>query len=106
METRRERRMAANEAVARRINDSIEYAAPPDGEPSSGFICERVRDDCVERLDITVHAYGAVRSHPRRFIVLPGHEEPEIETIVEIHVDFVVVQKLGEAGRIAEARAY
>jgi len=29
--------------------------------------------------------------------VLPGHEEPEIERIIETRGDFLVVEKIGEA---------
>jgi hypothetical protein len=44
-----------------------------------------------------------VRSHPRRFVVLPGHEEPAVESTVEVYPDYVVIEKRGGAGRIAEA---
>jgi hypothetical protein len=37
--------------------------------------------------------------------VLPGHEEPAIESTVEVHPGYLVVEKRGEAGRIAEAEA-
>jgi hypothetical protein len=56
-------------------------------------------------LDLTIGEYAIVRSHPRRFVVLPGHEEPDVESTVEIHPGYVVVEKRGEAGRIAEAEA-
>jgi hypothetical protein len=106
VEDQREQRMASNEVVARHFNDTIEHAGPPVGAPQSTFICECVREDCAERIDITIQAYGAVRLYPRRFLVVRGHEEPEIETTVEAHGNFLVVEKRGEAGRIAEARAY
>jgi hypothetical protein len=35
--------------------------------------------------------------------VLPGHEDGEIECVVETHPDCTVVEKYGEAGEIAEA---
>jgi hypothetical protein len=37
--------------------------------------------------------------------VLPGHEEPTIESTVEIYPSYVVVEKRGQAGRIAETEA-
>jgi hypothetical protein len=44
-----------------------------------------------------------IRSHPRRFLILPGHEVPEIETVVETEQDYVVVEKLDdEAGALVE----
>lgn len=99
----RARRMTANEALARRINEAIEYERPRNGDSGERFVCECVSKDCTEPLDLAIDEYVRVRSHPRRFIVLEGHEEPAIESIVEIHPGYVVVEKRGEAGRLAEA---
>jgi len=97
--------MAQNETLARRINDRIEYQRPRNGESADSFICECVRVDCGGILDLSIGEYTLVRSHPRRFVVLPGHDEPAIESIVEVHPGYVVVEKRGEAARIAEAEA-
>jgi hypothetical protein len=99
----RERRMTANEALARRINEAIEYERPRNGDSGERFVCECVSKDCTEALDLELDEYFRVRSHPRRFAVLKGHEEPAIESIVEIYPGYVVVEKRGEAGRLAEA---
>jgi hypothetical protein len=47
--------------------------------------------------------YEAVRVHPLRFLVYPdeAHVEPQAERIVEQHGRYWVVEKIGEAGRIA-----
>ncbi len=37
--------------------------------------------------------YAAVRAHPDRFLVAPGHVFPEAEDLVEDHEDYAVVQK-------------
>ena len=105
MDDPRKRRMAENEALARRINDRIEYQRPRNGESADSFVCECVRVDCGGVLDLSIREYASVRSHPRRFVVLPGHEEPAVESTVEVHSGYVVVEKRGDAGRIAEAEA-
>ncbi len=97
--------MAQNEALARRMNDTIEYQSPRSGESVDTFICECVRVDCGGVLDLSIGEYVRVRFHPRRFVVLPGHEEPAVESTVEVYPGHVVVEKRGEAGRIAEAEA-
>jgi len=56
-------------------------------------------------LDLSIGEYARVRSHPRRFVVFPGHEEPAVESTVEVYPGYVVVEKRGEPGRIAEAEA-
>jgi hypothetical protein len=101
----REHRMAQNEALARRINDEVEYRRPGNGDLPHSFVCECVHEECTELVNLEVGAYVHVRSHPRRFVVLPGHEEPDIESIVEVYASYIVVQKRGEAGRLAEAEA-
>jgi hypothetical protein len=105
VDDRRKRRMAQNEALARRINDRIEYQRPRNGESADTFICECIRVDCGGALDLSIAEYARVRSNPRRFIVLQGHEEPAVESIVEIYPGYLVVEKRGEAGRLAEANS-
>jgi hypothetical protein len=98
----RERRMTANELLARRINDAVEYERPRNGDSGESFVCECVREQCMEALDLTIDEYVRVRSHPRRFVVVEGHDEPTIESIVAVYPGYVVVEKHGEAGRLAE----
>src|SRR5207237_9148297 len=97
--------MAQNEALARRINDRIEYQRPRNGDSADTFICECVRVDCGGVLDLSIGEYARVRSHPRRFVVLPGLEEPAADSTPEVYSGYIVVQKGGEAGRIVEADA-
>jgi pyruvate-formate lyase-activating enzyme len=42
-------------------------------------------------------AYDTVRSVPTRFVVAPGHQDDELERIVEVHAAFVVVEKVHHA---------
>jgi hypothetical protein len=97
--------MTANETLARRINEAVEYERPRNGDSADSFVCECVRVDCDAVLDLSIREYASVRSHPRRFVVAEGHDEPAIESIVEIYPGYVVVEKRGEAGRLAEADA-
>jgi hypothetical protein len=106
MDDARQRRVAENEASARRINEAIEKALWEREEGSStAFLCECARRECEHLLQVTLPEYERVRAHPRRFMVHPGHEEPTVEPTVEAYPGYVVVEKRGEAGRIAEAEA-
>ena len=42
----------------------------------------RLALEALGRQTLSIAEYEAVRSDPRQFIVAPGHELPEIETIV------------------------
>ncbi len=57
------------------------------------YFCECARTACREQLELTKQHYEAVRRTPKRFIVLPGHEMPDFESVVERHGSHVVVEK-------------
>jgi hypothetical protein len=100
----RQRRIAENEATSRYVNEMLEAHSPGEKRTPGAFLCECSRPQCDHIIEITPLEYEHVRAHPRRFIVHPGHEEPEVETIVEAQSDYVVVEKEAEAGRVAEAQ--
>ena len=49
---------------------------------------------CEVQIRITPAAYERVRAQDDRFAVAPGHETPEIETVVERGETWVIVDKL------------
>jgi hypothetical protein len=53
-------------------------------------------------LSIQVSLYEAVRDQPRWFVVVPGHEREGVERVVQEHHGCLVIEKLGEAGEVAE----
>jgi hypothetical protein len=38
------------------------------------FLCECSERRCFGRLELTLEEYEQVRSHPQRYLTLPGHE--------------------------------
>ena len=69
---------------------------------STRFVCECADSACTETIAVPVTVYEEVRSHPRRFLIRPGHEHGELETVVVRTGDYEVVEKTGDAGRIAD----
>jgi hypothetical protein len=69
-----------------------------------GFRCECARLGCNVLLPLAVSDYERVRANPRRFIVVDGHEVPDVEVVVERHGDYAIVEKVEAAGEEAEAR--
>jgi hypothetical protein len=99
----REERLAKNESLFREVNERIAEAAKrtlvlPDAE----FLCECGRPDCLERIVVELDAYEEIRSYPDRFILVLGHEQPEVDRVVASGDDYLVVEKIGEAGEVAE----
>jgi hypothetical protein len=99
-----QRRLGANEAVFREVNEGIERGQwPGDEDQLIGFRCECARLGCNSLVKLSKAEYEQVRSHPRRFVMIAGHEIPEVETVVAVHNGYVVVQKRDEAGETARA---
>lgn len=103
MDTALQQRIAANEAVFRQINERIEQGHWPGEEDALiAFRCECARLGCNQLLELTAGTYERVRANPRRFFLVPGHELPDVERVVEQTDDYFVVEKEGEGGAMAE----
>jgi hypothetical protein len=102
-----EERVARNEALFREFNERVEDVAAtfdPQGEGDAlriDFVCECGDLACLERLELTRAAYEEVRSDPRRFVVAPGHDNPEVERVVSRGDGYLVVEKVDEAAEVA-----
>jgi hypothetical protein len=104
----REERIAKNETVLRATNREMERADKAEGATLGELIevlCECGRQGCGGVITMTVVDYDAVHSQADRFVVLRGHENTEIEKVVEERAGYFVVDKLGEAEEIAEGES-
>jgi hypothetical protein len=99
-----QRRLATNEALFREVNEAIERGVwHGEGRTLAAFRCECAQLDCNQMVSVTPREYERIRTHPRRFLVLPGHANPEVESIVETREGYLVVEKRDAAGRLADA---
>jgi uncharacterized protein (DUF1499 family) len=96
-------RLAQNEAYFREVNNTINETAESHGSDSHeyAFLCECSDVSCVERIKLTLREYQYIRAEPTRFAVKRNHVIQEIEHVVETVPDHMVIEKHGEAGRIA-----
>lgn len=102
MESRSIERLAKNESFFRQVNERIKDVADGlEGAQTYEFLCECANPNCTERIELTRDQYDVVRADPARFVLARGHTAPEIEHVVEREDEHTVVQKHGEAGRIA-----
>ena len=101
-------RQAANEAAFREVNErraAIDRGAEATWAESDElfeFVCECGAEGCDGRIRMTLREYDAVRQQDDRFPVLPGHESPELETVVERHERYFVVDKIPEVEPLVE----
>ena len=99
----RDERLAKNEALFRDLNERIERAAGS-GNPSTdkfGFVCECANDTCFDLIHLSIYEYERLRGNPLRFMVVPGHEMPEIEEIVEENEGYLFIKKTGTGATVA-----
>ena len=95
MTTRRAERIARNESEFRDLNENLE-ANVHRGRPHNdfaGFVCECGDQECesIIRLDLSV--YESIREDSKLFFVVPGHEAPDVEDVVDEHDGYRVVRK-------------
>jgi hypothetical protein len=104
-----EERRARNEALFRSVNervkeidDRLDMAAR--GVPAvdmEEFVCECGQVDCMAPLRLSRNEYEQARSNPTHFLVVPGHVDPQIETMVRETERYVLVEKRSEEDEIA-----
>jgi hypothetical protein len=94
-------RLARNETMFRSVNERVEEVVQPGPQEEIDFLCECGDSECVEKVTLTRREYEQVRADGMQFVVVPGHEIPEIEDVVT-HADrFLVVRKHPEESEIA-----
>jgi hypothetical protein len=102
----RDRRISANETLFREVNDRIEELDATLGVPTRKFtiVCECGRLSCAEHISVGHDEYRELRADPTTFLVLPGHEDPRVETVVDTREGFYIIRKReGEPAELARA---
>lgn len=104
MGTPREERLVNNEALFRTANERMAaWEEQHTEEPAERYFCECADPACRQKVMLHREEYEAVRSHSRRFFVVSGHEIPDIETVIDEHDGWVVVEKNPEVTETAVA---
>jgi hypothetical protein len=91
----RRRRVGRNEALFRQVNEELEALEQVTRitDETLGIVCECGDLLCTERVEVPVSKYEEVRGRGELFIVVPGHEISDTETVVEGTAGYNVVRK-------------
>lgn len=92
-------RRATTEALFRDVNERIAESAERFDADRTEFVCECADPNCTHRVSASLTEYEAVRAEPSTFLVVPGHEQPDIEHVVSDRGGFRVVDKVQKAVR-------
>ena len=86
--------IARNEAFFRAVNEGIAEASERFESTAAEFLCECGDAGCTHRLEVSLEEYENVREHPTRFLVRRGHQEPEVEEVVQRRRRYAIVEKV------------
>ena len=104
-EKRSVERAAANETTFRKANEDLDETRAELGlDGATPFICECEEEGCTTLLFLTGDEYGEARAKPNRFVLAPGHPYTMGTTVLS-DSRYILVEKHGKAGEIAEQEA-
>jgi len=99
----RQEAAAKNQALFREVNERIEQIGIA-VEEQVDFVCECLDIDCSAYVPLATAQYESLRqSGGDRFVVIHGHEDPEVEVVVAEHERYLVVEKIEAGGDLAKA---
>ncbi len=77
----------------KKSKDGIKNHTPKEthGTESIDFQCECSDVDCADRISLTVKQYEKLHDDYARFVVVKGHEEPNVEKIHNKNYEICVV---------------
>src|SRR3954454_9406181 len=87
-------RIALNRRRNRNVNETTRADGP---EHVITVVCECGRLGCNELIRLSRAEYERVRSNARRFAIVPGHDLPGVEDVVERHDGYAVIEKHADA---------
>ena len=92
---RRDARLAENEIRFRGLNEVTAHLLPrnDDADLQIELVCECSDTSCSRQLTMPRSEYEWLRQDPLHFVLLPGHDAPAIEDVVERHDTYEIVEK-------------
>jgi hypothetical protein len=93
----REERAIRNEELFREVNAHIagleEKVRRVDSDEPLPLVCECARTGCSFPIEVDPATFKRVRANPLWYLVAPGHEELEVESVVERRPGYLIVEK-------------
>jgi hypothetical protein len=88
-------RVRKNEETFAKTNEQIRASAERyDFNEAVPFLCECYEASCTESIRLSLSDYREARGEGVAFILLPGHDDPQVERIVAQGDGYVLVEKV------------
>jgi hypothetical protein len=90
----RKERAIRNQALFREVNSRIaelEGRISISGEPLP-LVCECANTGCTTPIEVDPATFHAMQGHPHWFVLAPGHEQLEVETVIERRDGYLIVE--------------
>ena len=101
--TLREQRIAENEALFRTANERMAgWEEQHSSTQTEHYFCECADTECRAKVSLRKPDYERIRADARQFVVVPGHEIAEVETVIEQHDGWAIVEKPPEVRETVE----
>ena len=81
------------QTLRREVNRRMRSVVDGSGTATIDVFCECGRVRCAGRIQLAADAYDAVLESSGLFVVVPGHANAAVESVVERHEDLVVVER-------------
>ncbi|HEX7260135.1 MAG TPA: hypothetical protein VF272_04360 [Candidatus Saccharimonadia bacterium] len=100
MDSQSERKLAENELIFKKHNERIKrgveklVAQSKVDDLTLNLFCECSNEKCQKMVAVSTSDYDRVHRNNRYFIVLRGHENMQVEKVIEKNSHFSVVEKL------------
>jgi hypothetical protein len=93
----REQRQAQNQLIFRSVNQEIKRLSEKllDARSDLEFVCECDDPACIKRMRMQLAEFTEFDRMENCFIVVPGHEDAEVEEVMTRHKNYLVVAKVG-----------
>jgi hypothetical protein len=95
----RERRIGLNEVLFREVNEAVSDISGEFDAPEFEIVCECGKLECSEKIEVTREAYAALREDALQFAVVPGHQIPDVESVIADEGGYYIVRKEAPAAR-------
>jgi hypothetical protein len=100
----RKERLALNEALFRAANERMaDWEERHRIEATELYFCECADPECRQKVPLRESDYERIRSNSDQFVVVPGHELVDVESVIESHEEWAVIEKEPEVREIVEA---